>query len=69
MVWGAWGASFAIAEYIALRGGHPDAPLSAHLKYVLGTEGKAHRTVGQAALGYGLLWIVTHLYGEVVSND
>lgn len=67
IVWGSWAAAFGIAEYIAIHTEEYDAPLTAHLRYVLGAKRQpAHRTVGQVALAAGVIWLVDHLYRGVV---
>lgn len=66
MVWGAWLAYFAVAEYIAVRSHHRDAPLSAHCRWVLRSNNgdRTQQTAGQIVLGAGMVWFVKHLYNE-----
>nr|WSW58471.1 hypothetical protein OG513_07685 [Streptomyces sp. NBC_00998] len=64
LVWAGWAAYFATAEYIALRSGHDDAPLSSHLRYVLGARKRSlHTRAGQVAAVAGVVWLAAHLYG------
>ncbi|MGW6949015.1 hypothetical protein ACWGHD_19075 [Streptomyces xanthophaeus] len=64
-VWAGWAAYFAAAEYIALRSGHDDAPLSSHLRYVLGARKRSlHTRAGQVAAVAGVVWLAEHLYGN-----
>ena len=66
VVWGGWVAYFAIAEYLALRTDEYDAPLTAHMRYVLGAKRQpALRTVGQVALVGSVAWLIDHLYRGV----
>jgi hypothetical protein len=52
------------AEYVALRSGHDDAPLSSHLRYVLGAGKRSvHTRAGQVAAVAGVVWLAAHLYG------
>lgn len=65
IVWGAWAAYFGIAEYIAVRSRHKDAPLSAHCRYVLATNrDRTQRRLGQIILGSGIVWFIRHLYNQ-----
>lgn len=65
LVWVSWSAAFAIAETVALRSKHPDAPLCAHLRPILGCRaGKAHRTLGASAVCVFAVWFADHLYRE-----
>lgn len=69
LVWLGWGMYFSVAEYIAIRSGNYDAPLSHHLRRALGIRRKPwHQRVGQVALCAGAVWLVDHLYRES-SND
>jgi hypothetical protein len=69
LVWGGWVAYFAIAEVLAIKTEEYDAPLTAHMRYVLGAKRQpAHRTVGQVALAGGVIWLVDHLYRGVVDE-
>jgi hypothetical protein len=68
-VWGGWVAYFAVAEIIAVRTAEYDAPLTAHMRYVLGAKRQpAHRTVGQVVLAGGIIWVVDHLYRGVMDQ-
>lgn len=64
VVWSAWAAYFAVAEYIAVRSHHRDAPLSAHARYLLAAndDSNAQRRLGQAVLISGMVWFVRHIY-------
>lgn len=67
IVWGSWVMAFAVAEFIAVRTEEYDAPLTAHMRYVLGAKRQpAHRTVGQAVFAGGVIWLVDHIYRGVV---
>jgi hypothetical protein len=62
-VWAGWGAYFVAAEYVALRSGHPDAPLSSHLRFLLGVKKQSrHTRAGQVAAAVGAVWLADHLY-------
>ncbi len=64
-VWAGWAAYFAVAEWAALRSGHPDAPLSSHLRYVLGVRKRSvHTRAGQVAAVAGAVWLADHLYRD-----
>jgi hypothetical protein len=64
-VWLGWAAYFTAAEYAALRGGHPDAPLSAHLRRVLGARKRdLHTRAGQVCAVAGVVWLADHLYSD-----
>jgi hypothetical protein len=60
IVWGAWIAYFIVAERIALRGHHKDAPLSAHLRWWLGV----HKGCwwGRVAFAGFFCWLSRHLW-------
>lgn len=65
MVWAGWAAYFAVAEYVAMRADEYDAPLTAHLRYMLGCRRQtAARTAGQVAYVAGMLLLAAHLYKE-----
>lgn len=67
MVWGAWVGYFAIAEYIALRTEHGDAPLSAHMRYALQVKRpRPYRSVGQLVFVAGVAWLADHMYRGVM---
>jgi len=68
IVWGSWVVAFAIAETVAIRSGEYDAPLSAHLRYVLGAKHPhpVRRTAGQAVLVGSAVWLIDHLYRGVI---
>jgi hypothetical protein len=62
-VWAAWACCFAVAEYIAVKSRHPDAPLSAQCRRVLRShEHVVQRTLGQVTLACGFAWFVRHIY-------
>lgn len=64
-VWGAWVTAFAVAETIALRGKHPHAPLSHHLRYALRAgESRA----GSIVIIGGAGWLVHHLFRKVADG-
>jgi hypothetical protein len=67
IIWTTWLGYFAIAETAAVRSRHPDAPLSAHCRYVLRTkdDNRTQRILGQIALGAATVWFIRHIYGEV----
>lgn len=66
VVWGSWVAYFAVAETIALASNENDAPLSYHLRHVLGIKrGAAHRIGGEIAYSVAMVWLIDHLYKEV----
>lgn len=63
LIWGAWAAYFAVAEYYALKSKNPKAPLSYFLRKTLGVPHTvAHRRAGRIALGGGVVWLIEHLY-------
>jgi hypothetical protein len=65
VIWAGWCGYFAAAEYIAVRSQHPDAPLCAHLRTVLGTRShRTHKLTGALSLAAFLTWFVPHLYRE-----
>jgi hypothetical protein len=65
VVWTGWALYFTAAERIALRGGHPDAPLSAHLRFVLGARKRSlHTRAGQVCAVAGVVWLADHLYSD-----
>lgn len=62
-VWAGWAVYFGVAEYVALRSGSPDAPLSSHLRFLLGTQKRSqHTRAGQVAAAAGVIWLADHLY-------
>lgn len=67
IVWGCWGAAFGVAEYIAIRSGEYDAPLSAHMRYVLGAKhpNVVRRSSGAIIYTAGAVWLIDHLYRGV----
>lgn len=67
IVWGSWAAAFGVAEFIAIKSGEYDAPLSAHLRYVLGAKHPSltRRTSGALIYAAGTVWLVDHLYRGV----
>lgn len=63
IVWGGWVAYFAVAEYLAIRAEEYDAPLTAHMRYVLGAKRQpAYRSAGQLAFVGGVAWLADHLW-------
>lgn len=67
-VWAVWAATFAVAEYYAIKSGKAHAPLSHHLRRTLGIRKKpVYRYAGQVALGGGVIWLVDHLYRAIES--
>lgn len=66
LVWGTWLTYFAVAEYIAVRSHHRDAPLSAHCRYILrsNTGDRTQRAAGQLVFGAGLVWLVRHIWND-----
>lgn len=66
IIWGTWIAYFAVAEYVAVRSKHRDAPLSSHCRYVLRSQtgDKTQRAAGQIVLGAGFVWLTRHLYNN-----
>lgn len=60
VVWSAWAGYFAIAETHALRGKHPHAPLSAHLRWVLGVHRKSK--LGKLLFAGFFAWLAAHLW-------
>lgn len=67
-VWCGWAAYFAAAEFVAIRSGEYDAPLSAHLRHVLGAKhhSRARRLSGAAVLVGGSAWLIDHLFRGVI---
>ena len=67
IVWGSWVVAFAIAETIAVRSDEYDAPLSAHLRYVLGARHPhpVRRASGAVIYAAGAVWLIDHLYRGV----
>lgn len=62
-VWVSWGIYFAAAEYVALRSGDPDAPLSSHLRTILATKRHGrHTRAGQVVAAVTVVWLADHLY-------
>jgi hypothetical protein len=62
-IWVGWGVYFATAEYVALRSGHPNAPLSSHLRTILGAKKKSrHTRAGQLIAAASIAWLADHLY-------
>lgn len=59
-VWAAWGAYFAVAETHALKTAHPHAPLSAHLRWILGVHRKSK--LGKAIFVGFFAWLAAHLW-------
>ncbi len=70
LVWAGWVTYFAVAEYVAIKTDEYDAPLTAHMRYVLGAKRQpAHRTAGQVVLATGVIWLVDHLYRGVLDEN
>lgn len=69
-VWSGWATYFAVAEFVAIRSRDHDAPLSAHLRTVLGAKhvSKARRLSGCAVLVGGSVWLIDHLFRGVIDN-
>jgi hypothetical protein len=66
IVWAGWAGYFAVAEYVALKSAEADAPLSSHLRGILGIRSVSrHRRMGQLAFVSGTVWLLDHLYREV----
>lgn len=64
--WLSWLGWFAFLERRALKSAVNYAPLTWHLRYVLGIEKhKAHRFVGKVAFFYFFGWMWRHLYKVV----
>jgi hypothetical protein len=69
LVWGSWGLAFVAAETIALASGNPEAPLSHHLRRVLGVrKTTVHHRLGQVSFATGALWLTYHLWREAVAS-
>ncbi len=60
IVWSAWAGYFAVAETHALRRKHPHAPLSAHLRWLLGVHRKSK--LGKAIFVAFFAWLAAHLW-------
>jgi len=60
LVWIAWATFFAAAETQALRTKHPHAPLSFHLREVLGVHKKSK--LGKAVFAGFFTWLFLHLW-------
>lgn len=69
-VWGTWAAYFAVAEYVAIKSGEYDAPLSAHLRCILGAKHPvlARRVAGAFVLAGGSAWLIDHLFRGVMDS-
>jgi hypothetical protein len=66
IVWMSWVAFFGVAEYVAIRSNDHDAPLSAHLRYALGTKRQPlYRRVGQLSFVSFIAWLYLHLWKVV----
>lgn len=59
-VWLAWTGFFIVAETKALATKHPQAPLSAHLRWVLGVHRKSK--LGKALFWGFFTWLFFHLW-------
>lgn len=65
VVWAIWAAYFTVAEHMALRSRHKDAPLSQHMRYLLRIKhNRTQRGIGQLMLGTFLVWFIRHIYNE-----
>lgn len=60
VVWLGWASYFAVAEAAALRTRHPDAPLSAHLRWVFGVHKRS--VLGRVGFAAFFLWLFDHLW-------
>lgn len=64
-VWATWFLAFVVAETIANMSDDPNAPLSHHMRQVLGVRRQPmHRRIGQVAFASGAAWLTQHLYRE-----
>lgn len=61
-VWIGWAVYFTAAEAAALRSKHPDAPLSAHLRWVLGVH-KGSK-IGFTTFAGFFGWLGWHLWRQ-----
>lgn len=70
IVWFGWIAYFTAAERKSLKMGVDHAPLSWHLRWVLGVKSnKVHRLFGAALFWTGVVWLWDHLYhGEASAS-
>ncbi len=64
LIWAAWVGYFAAAETKALRSKHPHAPLSAHLRWVLGIHRKSK--LGRLLFWGFFGWLAKHLWDAQV---
>lgn len=63
LVWIGLVAYFGIFERRGLRSGLQYAPLSWHLRWVLGINShKVHRIAGEVIFWMGIVWLRKHLY-------
>lgn len=63
LIWAGWIGYLVAAESIALASEHPDAPLCAHLRPVLGARKRnAHTALGLAAYAASVTWFAGHLF-------
>lgn len=60
IIWVIFAAYFTAAETVAIRSGHPDAPLSAHLRWAFGVHRRSR--LGKLAFGGFALWLFRHLW-------
>ncbi len=60
LVWAGWAAYFAIAEHQALRLDHPHAPLSSHIRWLLGVHRKSK--LGKAIFVGFFAWFAAHIW-------
>lgn len=60
LMWATWAAAFGIAENRALASKHPHAPLSSHLRWVLGVHRKSK--LGKVLFVGFFAWLAAHLW-------
>lgn len=60
LVWIAWAAFFAVAETKAMKSGHACAPLSWHMRHVLGVRRRSK--LGRAVFAGAAAWLTAHLF-------
>lgn len=66
LLWGSLASAIVIAETVALRSHHPDAPLSHHIRKRTRRLGRT--PLGQVALHIGAGWLHRHLYAPVLEE-
>lgn len=62
LAWLGWATAFGVLEAKAVRSGEADAPLSAHLRYVLGVHKRSK--LGFAAFAGFFGWLGLHLWKQ-----